>query len=117
MPATLRKPMSAEAKTVPLDSSHQPRRAPRWRLIAPGIINLPGHRLTVPCKIVNTSISGALIELVPTNSRIQNADHIPDRVVVVFSSDRVEMDGEIMWRSRERFGLRFLSSFRPITVR
>ena len=65
----------------------------------PGFIGLPGYRMSVPCEILNVSAMGASVGLVHSRSRIRLAEHLPDQIVLVFASERVEISGTIRWRA------------------
>jgi len=83
------------------------RLAPRKEVVGLGAVRIPGYRMSLPCRVVNTSATGARLELVGTN-----ACHLPDRIVVVFTSDRMEIDATIQWRTATECGVHFVSLFR-----
>ena len=101
-------PATASAEATGLEQ----RRAARKTLLVPGLIGLRGYRLTVPCKVLDMSATGAQSVLVVSPSRIRKAQDLPDDVILVFVHDGVETDCVIRWRRGDRFGLRFLSAMR-----
>lgn len=90
--------------------------APRKRLMVPGLVGMSGFRLTVPCRIVDMSATGAGTELdVPPHFRIRLACDLPDQIMLILTREHIEVDCEIQWRHGERFGARFLSATRRRT--
>ncbi len=79
---------------------------------APGLIGMPGFKLQVPCRIEDLSSKGARAAILDSPSRIRSSEHLPDNVVLVFTSDRTEVQGTICWRRGNTFGLRFSTGFR-----
>lgn len=89
------------------------RSAPRKRLMVPGLIGMQGFRLTVPCRIIDMSATGAGTALeVPPHCRIKLACDLPDQIMLILTREHVEVDCVIQWRHGERFGARFLSATR-----
>ena len=96
------------------DPLGEARRAPRKRVAVPGLIGVPGYRLTVPCRIVDMSATGACATLVVSpRERIRTAGELPDQVILVLRQDRVEIDCRVQWREGTRLGVQFLSGMRP----
>lgn len=90
-----------------LAAASEGRLAPRKDVVGHGAVRIPGYRMSLPCRVVNTSATGARLELVGTN-----ASHLPDRIVVVFTADRTEIDATIQWRTATECGVHFVSLFR-----
>ena len=108
--------MAAKLDGVPVEPAYaEERRAPRRPVAVPGVISLPGYRLTVPCRIVDMSATGAgAVITLDQKARVRLARELPDRVVLRLPNDRLEVDCLIRWRNRERFGARFVSVTRPL---
>jgi len=77
--------------------------------VGQGYIRVPGFRLSLPCRIVDTSAAGARLELSGAN-----AHHLPVRIIVVFPSERREIDAVIKWRTDRECGVQFESLFRQL---
>lgn len=111
-----RAPMAGYTPALIEAESHEPhelRIAPRKRLMVPGLIGMPGFRLTVPCRIIDMSATGAGTALeVPPGFRIRLACDLPDQIMLILTREHIEVDCEIQWRDGERFGARFLSATR-----
>lgn len=92
------------------------RRCPRRRVLVPGVISVPGYRLTIPCRVVDMSAMGAgtILDVRPKD-RIKLAKELPDNVVLILKQDRVEVDCRVQWRNGTHFGVRFMSRMRPTT--
>ncbi len=91
------------------DKAVESRRSPRLPAFGQGLIRVPGLRLSLPCRIVDTSAAGARLEI-----SAANAHHLPVRVVVMFVGDRAEVDAVIKWRTQRQCGVQFVSFFRKI---
>src|SRR3990170_2395553 len=79
------------------------RRAHRRAERTSGLIKVRGYRISVPCLLQNTSATGACV-LLNAGTTIEDAEHLPDTVVIVFVRELVEIDAQIMWRDANRFG-------------
>jgi hypothetical protein len=90
-------------------AARENRRAVRRETHGQGAIRVPGYRLSLPCRIADTSATGARLEL-----RGTSAHHLPDRVVVVFAGERTEVDAVIKWRTGHSCGVQFVSPFRTL---
>ena len=93
-----------------------PCRAHRKELVTSGFVGIPGLRLRAPCTVLNISATGARLVLLPSRSRIQLAEHLPDQIAIVLPSDGVEVSGVIRWRKREQFGVQLTSAFRRLII-
>ncbi|MEZ5817287.1 MAG: PilZ domain-containing protein [Hyphomicrobiaceae bacterium] len=103
---------SAAEPRVPPCSSAEMRLAPRKEVVGHGFVRVHGYRLNVPCRIVNMSATGALLELTDAD-----ADHLPDRIIVAFAGERTEIDAHIQWRMGQECGVHFVSLFRKMESR
>jgi hypothetical protein len=110
-----RRPVRAMPMAKPVArSGKEQRRAVRKPLMSPGVIKLPGFRLTVPCVLAEMSSSGASASVTASGSRIRQAADLPDHVILVLANERMEVDGQIVWRSGNRFGVKLRSMLRPV---
>ena len=111
-----RTPMAGYTPALIEAEPHAPddmRIAPRKRLMVPGLIGMPGFRLTVPCRVIDMSATGAGTALdVPPHFRIRLACDLPDQIMLILTCEHIEIDCEIQWRDGGRFGARFLSATR-----
>lgn len=94
-----------------LADDHDPRRATRKPEHAPGLIKVRGYRISLPCCIQDTSATGACV-ILKGGGAVEDASHLPERLVIAFVSEMVEIDCQVVWRDGGRFGVRFTSSFR-----
>jgi hypothetical protein len=88
------------------------RREMRMPARAPGLIGMPGFKTQVPCRIEDMSSRGARAAILESSSRIRSSEHLPDDVVLVFTADRMEVQGNIRWRRGNVFGMSFSAQFR-----
>ena len=93
------------------DDGLEGRLAPRKAVVGQGVVRIPGYRMSLPCRLVNISATGACLRFLDVN-----ACHLPDRIVVVFTADRTEIDATIQWRARHECGVHFVSLFRKLNV-
>ncbi len=99
-----------------VEKGAEERRCPRRRVLVPGLINVPGYRLAIPCRVLDMSATGAGTVLdVGPRDRIKLARELPENLVLVLRHDRVEVDCRVQWRNGTHFGVRFLSGMRPMT--
>ncbi len=85
----------------------------------PALIAMEGQILgqqvpPIPCILKDTSSTGALIQLSPSNASrwSGSAGGLPDRFRLQIPSELMEVDCEIAWRSDERIGVRFVAPAR-----
>lgn len=94
-----------------LDSGRAPRRA----ALIPGLLTYAGYGAGMPCKVLNMSVTGALVELPRSDQGwYDDIDAIPAEVTLRLKLDRIERDGRIVRRSGREVGIRFTSAARPM---
>lgn len=90
-------------------------RAPRRAAMIPAVLTYEGYGAGMPCKVLNMSVTGALIELPrPDQGWYDDIGAIPAEVTLRFKLDRIERDGRIVRRSGREVGVRFTSAARPM---
>ncbi len=91
------------------------RRARRKATALPGLITFKTMRLQVPCTIADMSGTGARLVLpVSTAATFGDLEHLPQHLVLVMRSDRMQVDCEIKWRRVGSLGVRFLGAPVPL---
>lgn len=90
-------------------------RAPRRAAVIPAMLTYAGYGAGMPCKVLNMSVTGALVELPrPDQGWYDDIDAIPADVTLRLKLDRIERDGRIVRRSGREIGVRFTSAARPM---
>lgn len=108
----LGQPLPQQVSSVDLQS-RDARRAPRRRVCVPGLIGFPGYRMTVPCRLLDMSSTGIGTMIIEDNARRRrSALELPDRILLIMTHERLEVDCLIRWRDGERFGAQFTSMTR-----
>ncbi|MCB1549578.1 MAG: PilZ domain-containing protein [Hyphomicrobiaceae bacterium] len=99
---------AASYGTVAADDGEE-RRSRRKSTSAPGSITFGSSRMSIPCKVLNTSASGACLDVASGRRGGGVAAGLPDRFTLHVRFDRMTAECEIIWREDERVGVRFLS--------
>ena len=69
----------------------------------------------MPCKILNMSVTGALVELPRADQGwYDDIDNIPAAITLRLKVDRMERDARIVRRAGREIGVRFTSAARPM---
>lgn len=100
---------------APLPADDPGRKAPRRAAMIPAMLTYEGFGNGMPCKILNMSVTGALVEL-PRQDQgwYDNIDNIPADITLRLKIDRIERDGRIVRRSGREIGVRFTTAARPM---
>ena len=77
----------------------------RKRMIKAGVISYNDHHFTVPCAVRNISDLGARL-------KVGDRALVPDTFILMIELDALEVDCEIVWRSRNEVGVKFVSDIR-----
>lgn len=105
-------PMTAAA---PVYSDVPGRKAPRRIAMIPALLTYDGFGNGMPCKILNMSVTGALVELPrPDQGWYDDIDTIPAEITLRLKIDRMERDGRIVRRVGREIGVRFTTAARPM---
>lgn len=89
-------------------------RPERWVVQKPAFAVFREAQLQLPCVIIDMSAVGARIGLPrPGDVDYVDPDRLPDRLTLDIRDESTEVDCEIVWRTGNALGLRFLSSPQP----
>ncbi len=103
------------AATTAADAAACKRRARRKSTALPGLITFRTMRLQIACTIADMSGTGARLVLpISTAQSFGDLEHLPDQLVLVIRTDRVQLDCEIKWRRVGSLGVRFLGPPAPL---
>ncbi|MBZ0215529.1 MAG: PilZ domain-containing protein [Fimbriimonadaceae bacterium] len=83
------------------------RRYRRRRALKGAYISYNDHHFTIPCMVRNVSERGALL-------RIDDHSVAPNTFVLHIELDSVEVDCEVVWRSNNEVGIKFVSVVRTV---
>jgi hypothetical protein len=90
-------------------------RAPRRAAVIPAMLTYAGYGAGMPCRVLNMSVTGALVELPrPDQGWYDDIDAIPAEITLRLKLDRMERDGRIVRRSGREVGSRFTSAARAM---
>jgi hypothetical protein len=90
-------------------------RAPRRVTTIPAVLTYPGFGIGMPCKILNMSVTGALVELPrPQQGWYLDINDIPADITLIVKLDRVILQGRIVRRIGREIGVNFTAAPRPI---
>ena len=93
------------------------RRSRRKAMTLPGLITFRTMRLQVPCTITDMSGSGARLVLPAGTARTYgDLEHLPDQLILVIRTDRMQVGCEIKWRRPGSLGVRFLGPPTPSPI-
>jgi hypothetical protein len=102
-------------ETVRQSGDSNRRRAPRRATRVLGYVVERG-RDDRECLLLDMSAAGARLQLTaPAAKPFQPPVTIPDTFVLVVVNDRTEVDCVTTWRKGNGCGVRFVSSFRPVS--
>ncbi|MEQ1698059.1 MAG: PilZ domain-containing protein [Hyphomicrobiaceae bacterium] len=91
----------------------------RWSMrratSSPGLVYPGGISATIPCMIVDQSVTGARLQMQPGwVNPFNGVSSIGQAFKLVMRVDRVEVDCEIVRIEENEIGVRFLSVMRPL---
>lgn len=109
---------TGEARPVAqADATACQRRLKRRPTALPGLITFRNLRLELPCTISDLSGSGARLTLLPSSLRTAgDLANLPDKLMLVLRTDRMEVPCEVRWREKCSMGVRFLGAPQPIAA-
>lgn len=115
---TIAASLSSDQLAGDVDQPIENRRSPRKASSVPALIGIPGARLTIPCRLLNTSGLGCgTVLTLDAKSRIRSTFDLPDTVTLIMPHERAEIDCVIQWRDGVRLGAVFKSRIRPHVAR
>jgi hypothetical protein len=101
-----------EAET-PKPGKPQRLRAPRKESSSTAYITFEDLSQPLECRVVNISATGARLRLTPRPSDVIIPPRdMPDRIILIFRTDRAQVDCAIQWRTASEIGVRFVSATR-----
>lgn len=108
------KPLAAKAPPIDGDAGEK-----RWSIrraaSSPGLVFPGGIAASIPCMIVDQSVTGARLQMQPGwVNPFNGVSSIGQSFKLVMRVDRVEVDCEIMRIEENEIGVRFLSVMRPL---
>jgi hypothetical protein len=81
----------------------------------PAVLTYPGFGAGMPCKILNMSVTGALVELPrPQQGWYMDVNDIPTDITLIVKLDRIVMQARIVRRIGREIGVKFTAAPRPI---
>ena len=104
------------AKVVPVDGAVGEKRwSTRRSASSPGLVFPGGMSASIPCMIVDQSVTGARLQMQPGwVNPFNGVSSIGQAFKLVMRVDRVEVDCEIVRIGENEIGVRFLSVLRPL---
>ena len=104
------------AKAAPVDGDAGEKRwSTRRSTSSPGLVFPGGMSASIPCMIVDQSVTGARLQMQPGwVNPFNGVSSIGQAFKLVMRVDRVEVDCEIMRFEENEIGVRFLSVMRPL---
>lgn len=111
-------PAAALAAEAAPPSGIERRSATRHRTSVPGLVFPGGMAASVPCVVVDQSVTGARIEMAEgwTNP-FHGHSSVGQVMRLVMRVDRVEVDCQIVHVDETAIGVRFVSVIRPMSGR
>jgi PilZ domain len=97
---------SALLKQEPGDNRGSPRR----RVLKAGIAASNDRHLTAACTVRDISDTGARL-------RLESSLGVPDTFELIIETDGFEADCEVVWRSKNEVGVRFLGAPRRVATK
>ena len=107
----------AADKTVvgPVSADQVGRKTPRRAAMIPALLTYADFGNGMPCRILNMSVTGALVELPrPDQGWYDSIENIPANITLRLKLDRMERDALIVRRSGREIGVRFTTAARPM---
>jgi len=101
-----RRTSSALARQEPQDARHAPRR----RVLKGGMVATNDRHLTMNCMVRDLSDTGARV-------KVEGSVTLPDTFELIIALDGLEADCEVVWRSANEAGIRFLGAPRKSAAR
>lgn len=106
----------------PSPEQGKPVRAPRKASSATAYITFERLSTPIATRVVNMSATGARLQLTPGPSDVLIPPRdFPDRITMIFRTDRAMVDCTIQWRTEREIGVRFASATRisatPVAIR
>ncbi len=98
------------SSALPKQEPDDARVASRRRVLKAGIVASNDRRLTSTCMVRDVSETGARLKLESTVG-------IPDTFELIIEIDGLEASCEVMWRSTNEVGVRFLGAPRQVAAR
>lgn len=102
-------PLVAPSPVAPAADPVSRRMGKRKPSAIPCIVSFRGLRLALPCRILDMSVGGACIQLPQAAKSAYDGDvsSLPSELTLHLKVDRMQYDGQIMWRAKDRVGIRF----------
>ena len=95
--------------------ANEKRRSNRKPYRTPGLVFPGGMAASIPCMIVDQSVTGACLEMQPGwVNPFRGTSSLNERFTLVFRVDKMQVDCEIMRLEDNIIGVRFVSVAKPV---